>query len=63
MAEKVTAPEIEIDKLCFTLVGESVGDGFQPSVMIVIGGTARSKDNTESEFNIHTSVTQRAVQY
>ncbi len=60
----VTAPEIDITSLCFKTIGNEPGDGFQPAVMIHIGGeTITGKENIKTKFNISTSVTQRQVDF
>lgn len=58
----VTAPDLNITKLCFTEARE--GLGFQPHLAIVIQGeTTGGKAELSTTFNIYTSVTQRQVQY
>jgi prepilin-type N-terminal cleavage/methylation domain-containing protein len=60
----VTAEEIDINNLCFDLVGELQGDGLQPAVLITLKGiTYGGKENVQTEFNLSTSITQRSVQY
>ena len=60
----VTAPEIDIDDLKFTTIGTGSNDGLQPAVIILINGTAKNvKGDLQTSFSIHTSVTQRAVDF
>lgn len=59
----ITSPNIVIDRLTFGVFGTSPfsppsTDLTQPKVIISISGTAGTGE-TESKFNIHTSVTQR----
>jgi len=56
----VTAPEINIEYLVFYVFDEDTPDNESPRVVIVIGGKAGNKENTQSEFNVQTTVTQRA---
>lgn len=55
----ITASEIHILSMKFYLVGTGV-DGKQPKVLITIQGYAGS-DQTRSDFNIETTVSQRAI--
>jgi hypothetical protein len=57
----LTAPDLDITKLCFDLVDLPET---QPSVSIVIQGRTNSgKASLQTSFNLYTSVTQRQVQY
>ncbi|MDE1874963.1 MAG: type II secretion system protein [Patescibacteria group bacterium] len=56
----ITAPEIHVTNLTFYLSGSAAGDLKQPKVTIVIQGYAGTGD-TQSDFNIETTVTQRAI--
>ena len=57
--KNVTAPSIHIDHLMFYVFDKDTPDEV-PRVVITIGGTAGTKENTQSSFNIQTTVTQRA---
>ncbi|MEN9647627.1 MAG: hypothetical protein RLY57_431 [Candidatus Parcubacteria bacterium] len=58
----VTAPDLNITKLCF--MQEREDQGLQPYVAVVIQGeTTGSKAELKTAFNLYTSVTQRQVQY
>jgi prepilin-type N-terminal cleavage/methylation domain-containing protein len=60
----LTAPEIVIEKLSFEVNGSTVGDNFQPKIIIIVKGYAKSKDSamqTKSNFNIETMVSQRLM--
>ncbi len=58
----VTAPEIDIDTLTFAVTGADANDGFQPAVIIYIAGTV-SNGSLTTDFALHTSVTQRSVDF
>jgi hypothetical protein len=55
-----TAAEIVIETLRFYVIGTAAQDGKQPKVVIVIKGHAGS-GRDRSEFNIETTVSQRAI--
>jgi prepilin-type N-terminal cleavage/methylation domain-containing protein len=61
----MTAPEINIDRLCFYVKGQSAIDSTQPQVLVTIGGVISSKTvpgaklKTSSRFDIETLVSQR----
>lgn len=57
----VTAPEISIKKLRFEVFGVGT-DGVQPAVVIYIAGTV-SNGSLKTDFALHTSVTQRSVDF
>jgi prepilin-type N-terminal cleavage/methylation domain-containing protein len=57
----ITAPEIEISKLCFTVVDD---EDTQPAIIMLIQGVAYgNREDVSTDFSIHTSVTQRSVDY
>jgi prepilin-type N-terminal cleavage/methylation domain-containing protein len=56
----ITAAEIHILSMKFYLIGGDPSDGKQPKVLITIGGYAGS-DQTRSDFNIQTTVSQRSI--
>ncbi|HEU5114396.1 MAG TPA: type II secretion system protein [Candidatus Paceibacterota bacterium] len=56
----ITAAEVQITSLKFYVTGSAAGDGKQPKVVIVVQGYAGS-GTSQSNFNIQTTVTQRAV--
>lgn len=58
-ALRMTAPEITINNLRFIVNGTTPGDAVQPYVTIFTKGTTQV-GQTSSEFNIETTVTQRA---
>ena len=60
----ITAPEINIERLCFGTIGTQTGDFLQPAIIMLIEGkTIDPKQEINTSFRIHTSVTQRSVQY
>jgi len=59
-AVPITAEEIHILDMKFYLVGSAAADGKQPKVLITIKGYAGS-DQTRSDFNIQTTVSQRSI--
>lgn len=56
----ITASEINITNMQFYVIGSGSGDGKQPKVVIVIQGNAGT-GTTGSNFNIETTVSQRAI--
>lgn len=57
----VTSPEINITNLKFIVKGSTVGDAFQPSVLVSVAGVLSGGPNaTSTTFNLQTLVTQRA---
>ena len=56
----VTADEITIQSLKFYVIGTGTTDGKQPKVVITLQGYA-GIGNTRSEFNIQTTISQRAI--
>ena len=52
----ITAPEVEITNLNFI---RGYDTGKQPSVVMVIQGTAKLNERVSSDFNIQTTITQR----
>lgn len=59
-AVPVTASEIYIESMKFYLFGSGASDGQQPKVLITIDGYA-GIGQTRSDFNIQTTVSQRAI--
>ena len=57
----LTADEITINTLTFVVDGTTVGDENQPTVGIWIEGETGSFDDTRSEFELQTTVTQRIL--
>ena len=57
----VTAPEVTVDKLEFTVNG--TGTGTQPRVFIFVKGTAGVKEKYKTTFEIQTTVSQRQLNY
>ena len=55
----VTAPEINLEYMKFYVFDKDIPNE-PPRVVITIGGTAGNKENTQSEFNVQTTVTQHA---
>lgn len=56
----VTAEEIKIESLRFYVIGAAASDGGQPKVVISIRGYA-GQGESRSDFNIQTTVSQRAI--
>ena len=57
--QRLTAPEVVIEEAQFYVTGSALGDGLQPTVTIVVKGRAGANTDSESVFNIQTTVTQR----
>lgn len=57
----VTAPEVVIDDLRFYVDGEAAGDNLQPRVTIIIKGHVGTQQDTRTDFNIETMVSQRLI--
>lgn len=57
----VTAPEVTVDRLCFFVDGTAAGDGMQPQVLMLVGGSMRANTKLESRFDIQTFITQRLL--
>jgi type II secretory pathway pseudopilin PulG len=69
----ITSPEVDIQSLKFYVFGTSpliinTGDGSslqddteQPRVVIVVKGYAGKKENTSTQFNLQTTVSQRSL--
>ena len=61
----MTAPGIEIDRLCFYISGTTPGDQIQPRILITLGGivsptsVAGAQTKTTSRFDIQAFVSQR----
>ncbi len=60
---RITAPEVLISNLEFTVIGTTPGDGEQPFVTITINGFAGTNQKTITEFRIQTSVSQRVLDF
>lgn len=58
--ETVTAPEITIQRFCFYVTGNTVNDGAQPKVTMILKGYAGDL-KTRSYFNLQTTVSQRLL--
>ncbi len=54
----LTDIKIKIDYLNFALLGEAVGDSFQPLVRINLSASAGSEQKSASKINLQTSVSQ-----
>ncbi len=52
---------LTVNYLKFYVTGTGAGDGLQPKVVIIVGGTARYNNQIQSVFNIQTSVSQRKL--
>lgn len=61
VAERMTAPEARIEEARFFVRGTTRGDEEQPQVTILIQGTAGTAPETETSFNIQTTVVQRIL--
>lgn len=58
----VTSPEVTIDDLRFYVIGSTVGDTSQPTVIITVKGTAGSSNvKTTTSFHIQVSAVQRLL--
>ena len=56
----LTGSNIDIEKLEFRSAGIRPGDNLQPRILIIINGKV-ILENTESEFNLQTTVSQRKL--
>jgi type II secretory pathway pseudopilin PulG len=60
----LTAPEVSVTSgtgLRFFVLGSSSTDNLQPRVVIVLGGQVDFGNNALADFNIQTTVSQRAI--
>lgn len=57
----LTAPEVEVSELRFYVTGAAEDDGLQPTVTLVVRGEAGTDLETDTTFNIQTTVTQRVL--
>jgi len=55
----LTSPEVVVDEFKIYVQGAPRGDSRQPSVIIVLRGTAGASLRSTTKFNIQTSATQR----
>jgi len=56
----VTASEVKIDTLSFTITKNDVDDSTtQPKVFLIVKGYAEPKTNLKTEFNLQTTISQR----
>lgn len=58
---RLTAPEVLITNMAFYVSGSTPGDTVQPRVLITLRGTAGVNPQTQTSFNIQTTVTQRLL--
>ncbi len=58
-AMPITSTDVEVDEFEFFLNGEGVGDGLQPIVSIIVGGTSGIKEKLKSRLNLQVTVSQR----
>jgi prepilin-type N-terminal cleavage/methylation domain-containing protein len=56
----ITAQEIQIESMKFYALGTAGGDNRQPKLVLTIRGTA-GQGTVRSEFNIQTTISQRAI--
>ncbi|HDO23638.1 MAG TPA: prepilin-type N-terminal cleavage/methylation domain-containing protein [bacterium] len=57
----LTSPEIKITDLKFFVRGQSLGDGLQPIVTIIISGSSGSKEKNKTRLNVQATVSQREL--
>jgi prepilin-type N-terminal cleavage/methylation domain-containing protein len=57
----ITSPEVEIETLRFIVRGSSPEDNLQPSVVILVRGSAGIKAKIRTDFDIQTTVSQRLL--
>ncbi len=60
-AQRLTSAEADITDMKFYVIGATPGDNVQPMVTMVIKGQAGHDLNTDTLFNIQTTVTQRLL--
>ena len=58
---RLTAPEVLITSMTFYVTGSTAGDTVQPRILITLKGTAGTKPETQTSFNIQTTVVQRIL--
>lgn len=58
---RLTAPEVQITSMAFYVTGSSRADTVQPRILITLRGTAGTKPETQTSFNIQTTVVQRIL--
>ena len=56
----LTAPEVHVTSLMFYVTGSGSSDGKQPKVVITVNGYSGT-GNLQSDFNIQTTVSERAI--
>lgn len=56
--KRLTAPEIDVHRLCFYVSGSGETDGKQAQIFMVASGVA-GKGDIQTDFDIQTTVTQR----
>lgn len=66
LAQQLTAPEVTVNDIGFVVTGakrksEASGDNVQPTVTIMIRATAGFDTETDSTYNLQTTVTQRIL--
>ena len=61
-SDYITASEIDIQKLCFYVFGQNVGDNIQPRVFMVLQGVGIDpQKKTSTDFSLQTTVSQRLI--
>lgn len=55
----ITSPEVAVEQLSFTVIGQNPSDHVQPKVLIVIRAHVGEQKDTRTDFNIETLVSQR----
>ncbi len=61
--QDVTGPDVQINNLQFFVSGDGTADGLQPRVLLIIQGSAGNVGKGYADFNIQTTLSQRAVDY
>ncbi|MBX4211122.1 hypothetical protein KW783_04100 [Candidatus Parcubacteria bacterium] len=57
----MTGSDINIEKLEFRVLGADSTDSLQPRIVITLKGFAGTKENSDSEFHLQTTLSQRLL--
>ncbi|MFH0846008.1 MAG: type II secretion system protein [Patescibacteria group bacterium] len=59
----LTSPELHVEDLTFIVVGSDPSDTRHPKVLITASGYVQSDSNTQTSFNLQTTVSQRLIDF
>ncbi|HZS42645.1 MAG TPA: prepilin-type N-terminal cleavage/methylation domain-containing protein [Candidatus Paceibacterota bacterium] len=60
-ASVITAPEVNITNMLFSIRGNGSSDGQQPIILLIIQGKTGASLKTQSTFQVETLITQRLL--